>query len=260
MDLISVDASACKRDGMCMEVCPLGCIEADAEGLPRPAPEAVCIACGHCVAVCPHGALSNVNVDAQACRPAPKNLPGEEAVRSLMLARRSVRAYKDKPVEPAVLSGLLDTARFAPTAVNTQNVAWVACTDPAKVRQAAGLAVDWLRTSGVYPKMVEAWDKGHDVAMRGAPAFVAAHCPSDYAWGDVDCTIAVSYLELAAASAGLGTCWAGLLTRAAQASPALSGLLGIPEGQTVRAALMLGYPKYRYQLIPPRNEARVSWM
>lgn len=260
MDLITVDTSACQRDGMCMEVCPVGCIETDADGFPRPAPDATCIACGHCVAVCPHGALSNVNVDAGACRPAPRNLPGEESVRALMLTRRSVRAYKDKPVDPAVLAGLLDTARYAPTAVNTQHVSWVACADPAKVRQAAGLCMEWLRGAGIYPKMVEAWDKGHDAALRGAPAFVVAHCPADYAWGDVDCTIALSYLELAAASAGLGTCWAGLLTRAAQASPALSALLGIPEGRTAKGGLMIGHAKYRYRLIPPRNEARISWV
>ena len=260
MNLITVDAKACKRDGMCLEVCPVGCIEADAEGLPREAPESTCIACGHCVAVCPHGALANAKVDTGACRPVPKNLPGEEAVRGLMLSRRSVRAYKDKPVTPATLTGLLETARFAPTAVNTQHVSWTACTDPAKVHEVAGLCMEWLRGAGFYPKMVEAWDKGHDAAMRGAPAFVVAHSPSDYLWGEVDCTIALSYLELAAAAAGLGTCWAGLLTKAAQASAALTTLMDIPEGSVVHGGLMMGYPKFRYRLVPPRNQLRVNWI
>lgn len=260
MNLIQVDPAACKRDGMCMEVCPTGCIEADAEGLPRDSGQDQCIGCGHCVAVCPHGALSNTKLRDEAFLPVPEALPEADEVRGLMLSRRSVREFKDRRVEPGALAGLLDTARYAPTAVNFQKVSWVACTDPAKVRSVAGVAVEWLRGSGIYPHLVQAWDQGREVVMRGAPAFVAAHAPSDYSWAAVDCTIALSYLELAAASAGLGACWAGLLTRAAQVNPALAGMLGVPAGHTVQGALMLGYPKYRYRLIPPRNEARVHWM
>jgi nitroreductase/NAD-dependent dihydropyrimidine dehydrogenase PreA subunit len=260
MNLITVDTAACKRDGMCSEVCPVGCIEIDAEGFPREAPDADCIACGHCVAVCPHGALANSKVVAGACRPVPKKLPSGEAVQGLLLSRRSVRAYKDRPVAAETLAGLLETARFAPTASNSQKVYWIACADPAKTRGVASLGAEWLRGSKYRNKLVDMWDQGQDVVMRGAPAFVAAYSPADYAWGAVDCSIALSYLELAAAAQGLGTCWAGLLTRAAQANPVLAGKLGIPEGHTLHGGLMLGYPKYRYRLIPPRNEAQVHWM
>ncbi|MBF0482706.1 MAG: nitroreductase family protein [Desulfovibrionaceae bacterium] len=260
MDFIKVDDAACKRDGMCADVCPTGCIELDAEGLPRQTKGAMCIACGHCVAVCPHEALGNSNLDAAGMLPLPESLPDAASVRGLMLSRRSVRVYKDTPVPAATLAGLLDTARHAPTAVNTQNVAYAACADPAKTREAARLCIEWLRGAGVYPHMVAAWDKGRDAALRGAPAIVVAHCPADYAWGETDCVIAVSYLELFAAASGLGTCWAGLLTRAAQASADLARLLAIPEGSVARAALMIGYPKYRYRAVPSRRAAKVTWL
>jgi nitroreductase/NAD-dependent dihydropyrimidine dehydrogenase PreA subunit len=260
MDFIKVDVATCKRDGMCAEVCPTGCIELDAEGLPRQAPEANCIACGHCVAVCPHGAMGNSRLDAGGVLPMPAGLPDAASVRGLMLSRRSVREYKDTPVTAATMAGLLDTARYAPTAVNTQKVSFVACLDPAKVREAACMTIEWLRGAGVYPWMVTAWDKGYDAVLRGAPAFVVAHCPADYTWGETDCVIAASYLELFAAASGLGACWAGLLTRAAQAGAALARFLGIPEGSVARAGLMLGYPKYRYQSIPPRQAAKVTWL
>lgn len=260
MDFITVDTAACQRDGMCAEVCPLGCIEIDADGLPRQTPEAFCIACGQCVAVCPHGAMRNAKLDAEGFSPIPANLPDGPAVAGLMRSRRSVRAYKDTPVAAATLAGLLDTARYAPTAVNTQNVAFAACVDPAKVREAARLSIEWLRGAGLYPNMVEAWDNGHDSALRGAPAFVVAHCPADYPWGEADCVIAMTYLELLAAASGLGACWAGLLTRAAQADAGLARTLGIPEGDKAYAALMLGYPKYPYASIPPRQAAKVTWL
>jgi len=257
---ITVDAEKCKRDGMCAEVCPTGFLTVGGEGWPKEAPENPCIACGHCVAVCPHGALAHSGLEGGGFSPVPKNLPGLSDARALMLARRSVRAYKDKPVSADMLGGLLDTARYAPTAVNTQKVSFVACVDPAKVKEAASLCVEWLRGTGYYPHLVQAWDMGREVALRGAPAIVVAHAPADYPWGETDSVIALSYLELAAASAGLGVCWAGLLTKAAQASPALSAFLGVGEGQIVRGGLMLGYPKYRYQLIPPRQAAKVTWL
>ena len=260
MNLITVDTAACKRDGMCVEVCPVGCIEQDADGLPREAPDANCIACGHCVAVCPHGALTHSRVETAACRPVAKKLPSSEAVQGLLLSRRSVRAYKDKPVAAETLAGLLETARFAPTASNSQKVYWIACADPAKTRAVASLGAEWLRQSGIRNKLVAMWDQGQDVVMRGAPAFVAAYSPADYAWGAVDCSIALTFLELAAAAQGVGACWAGLLTMAALHHPSLAELLGVPEGHTLHGGLMLGYPKYRYRLIPPRNEARVHWM
>jgi nitroreductase/NAD-dependent dihydropyrimidine dehydrogenase PreA subunit len=259
-NFIQVDTSKCKRDGMCVEVCPIGSIEADGDGVPKQAKDAQCIECGHCVAVCPHGALTNGKLKIDRFQPVLKKLPTIGAVSGLMLSRRSVRAYKNRPVDAQVLSGLLDTARHAPTAVNYQKVSWIACVDPVKAKAVAGETIEWLRGSGIYPKMVEAWDQGREVVLRGAPAFVVAYSPVEYNWGVEDCTIALTYLELAVASAGLGACWAGLLTRAAQNHSPLAAMLGIPEGHVVRGGLMLGYPKYRYRLVPPRNEAKVHWM
>ncbi len=62
MSIIQVDAQKCKRDGLCVEVCPALCLAADAEGLPYEVNGAACFACGHCVAVCPHDALVNTTL------------------------------------------------------------------------------------------------------------------------------------------------------------------------------------------------------
>lgn len=215
MDLLTVDAAACTRDGMCAKVCPLGCIEMGADGLPRETPDALCMSCGHCVSVCPHGALTNSLLDARAGLPVSTKMANAQAVRDLMLSRRSIRAYKDKLVAPETLAWLLDTSRFAPTTSNTQKVSWIACLDPAKTRSVAELISEWMRRSvhlSVYmKKMVEMWDQGQDSILHGAPAFVAAYSPADYVWGAVDCGIALTYMELAAASTGLGACWVGIL-------------------------------------------------
>ena len=260
MSIIHVDAQKCKRDGLCAAVCPAGCIAIDAEGLPYEADGAACIACGHCAAVCPGDCLANSLLPEEPMPPVSRELPGVEALAGLVLARRSVREFKDAPVDPAQLAGLLDVARRAPTAVNTQHVHWIACCDPARTRALAAACADWLRASASHGRYAARWDQGEDVILRGAPAFVLAYAPTDYTWGAVDCSIALTTLELLAVADGLGTCWAGLVTRAMSLDPAIARGLGLPEGHMVHGGLMLGHPRYRYRAVPPRKPLNAIWL
>jgi nitroreductase len=107
--------------------------------------------------------------------------------------------------------------------------------------------------------MLELWDNGYDFVLRGAPSLVVACAPADYDWGKQDCAIALTFLELAAESRGLGVCWAGYLTRVAAVHPPLREALSVPEGFVVHGGLMLGEPKYSYSRIPPRKPLSVQW-
>lgn len=263
MSLIRVNAQTCRRDGICLEVCPCGVISTDAEGYPvtTEASEQSCIDCGHCAAVCATGALTHGRLPAEAFLPNPQPRPetaGE--VESLLRGRRSVREFKDKPVDHELLARLLDVARRAPTAINSQKIGWIMVEDPAKTRRLAELGMEWLRGAGVFPRYAELWDAGREVVLRGAPHVAVAYAPADYPWGLVDGSIALTYLELAAAAHGLGACWAGLLTRAASAHPPVAEALGLSDERKICGALMLGWPKHRYRLVPPRQPARVEWL
>jgi len=263
MDLITVDADKCKKDGMCALACPSGALELGEDGGPVAADPAVCNACGHCVAVCPHGALANSRVD--AVNPASGlrqsvRFPAPEVVDGLLLGRRSIRAYADKPVPRSVIEELLDVARYAPTASNVQEIRWIAVADPAKVHELAGLTSAFFATGGQRAKYSAMWERGRDYFLRAAPALVVVHTDASIAFGPADCGIALTFFELAAVSRGLGTCWAGLLTYAAKGDPAVRQALGIPEGHTVHGGLMLGYPKFRYAVVPPRNPVSVRWL
>jgi ferredoxin len=62
MDLLIIDEEKCKKDGICVRECPMVVIkQKDKESIPHlvPGGEDICNSCGHCVAICPHGALDH---------------------------------------------------------------------------------------------------------------------------------------------------------------------------------------------------------
>ena len=75
----------------------------------------------------------------------------------------------------------------------------------------------------------------------------------------VGIALALCLLDLYATTIGLGVCWGGYLYGAANADAAVFEALGLPAGHRAFGAVMLGYPKFKYQRIPVRNEPRVTW-
>lgn len=264
MALIEVDAAKCRKDGLCVAVCPSKVLEADAAGGPVLADPDLCNDCGHCLAVCPHGALTHARLAAGDVRARSRFRPTPDVVDELLRGRRSIRCYADTPVSREMVAELLDVARYAPTASNDQEIRWCVTVDPAKVRELAALTAAYFsrqsRLRPVHKKYLALWDRGIDTFLRGAPALAVVYTEDRFAFGPADCGIALTFLELAAVARGLGTCWAGLLTRAAAADAPLRQALGLPEGHTVHGGLMLGYPAVRYAGVPPRHPAALHWL
>jgi nitroreductase/NAD-dependent dihydropyrimidine dehydrogenase PreA subunit len=273
MSLFAVDQEKCKRDGVCVAECPMGIIELKGENsVPTPTRDAekLCINCGHCVAVCPHGAFSLRTMTPGQCKMVRSDWLLEPVrVEHFLHTRRSIRTYKDRPVKREVLTKLIDIARFAPSGHNTQPVRWLVIYDSDEVRHLAGLVIDWMRQMTKkqdpiakamhMPRIVHAWETGIDRICRGAPHVIVTHAPKEDGRAPAACTIALNYLELAVPSFGLGACWAGYFNAAANLWPAMQASLALPEGHISFGAMMVGYPTYRYQRIPLRNEARVTW-
>ncbi len=273
MELFRIDQEKCRRDGICVASCPLQIIEQiDPEATPSPTREAaaLCIRCGHCVAVCPHGALVHSAMDPAQCPPVRKEwfLSPEQAEHFLRY-RRSIRVYREKPVDRETLTRLIDMARYAPSGHNLQPVRWLVIYDPAEVKQMAGLVADWMRylwqeknplaLTLHMDRILAHWDKGVDLICRSAPHLIIAHAPKDERSAPAACTLALGYLELVATSLGLGACWAGFFQAAAQFWPPLQEALQLPDGHSSFGTMMVGYPKYHYQRLPLRNPAVITW-
>ena len=273
MELLSVDQEKCKRDGICAAVCPMQIIalktKEDYPILIKGGDE-LCIRCGHCVAVCPHGAISHEIMNTEDCPPLQKELilmVGQ--IEQLLKSRRSIRTYKKKPVERDLISKMIELAAYAPSGHNTQPVNWKVIYDSDEVQRLAGIVADWMRSlikegsplaSMLHmDRVLAAWEAGYDRICRGAPHVIVAHAPENERTAPAGCTIAMTYLELAATAFGLGACWAGYFNVAANSWPPMAEALNLPEGHVSFGAMMVGNPKYKYQRIPLRNEPIISW-
>lgn len=262
MSTITIDRDRCLKDGICRAVCPFKLFRKGKDGIPAVDASAAqaCMACGHCLAACPSGAIRLDEVSADSCAPAGAAPQITEAqVFDLFQTRRSIRAYRRRPVDRETLSRLLEITRWSPTAKNAQSVRWIVFERPETVHELAGVVVDWYRETGDNPGLVMAWEKGVDMVHRGAPHLIVAHADARGLKPSENCVIALTGLELAASALGLGACWAGFFMNAARNHPPLIERLELPEHHEVYGALMLGHPKYRYPRIPPRRGVVVRW-
>ena len=272
MELFTVNRETCNRDGICAAVCPYGIIAWSQGAYPAPAADAeqLCIRCGHCVAVCPTGSLHHRDMPVAECPPVRPELRSDpEQCAHFIRSRRSIRVYRERPVERETLARLIDMARYAPSGINSQGARWLVIGDRAELRRLAGLVIDWmcwLQTGmpeiarGMHvERTIGRWRAGAAVILRGAPALIVAHGDRDNRMSLSTCTIALATLELAATSLGLGGCWAGYFNAAAAVFPPLQEALGLPAGHQCFGAMMIGYPQFAYHRLPTRNPPVIDW-
>jgi nitroreductase/NAD-dependent dihydropyrimidine dehydrogenase PreA subunit len=269
----TINESKCKRDGICVAECPMKIIEMqDDNSLPAPTADAEgkCILCGHCVAVCPHGAFSHNQMPIEGFPEISEEwtLSAGQAEQFLR-SRRSIRVYKEKEVDRSLLTRLIEIARYAPTGTNSQQVHWLVVNSRSEVVKLTDMAIDSIRgmikADHVMAKkynlaeFVSAWEQGVDFILRGAPALVMTHAPKAYGLAQVDCTLALAYFDVAAPTLDLGTCWAGLFMAALSQYQPLIDALALPEDHGMFGAMMVGHPKFTYQHLVPRKAPVITW-
>jgi nitroreductase len=231
----------------------MGIVRGPDGGLPRYAADGAtrCLLCGHCQAVCPTGAvtLSEPGLDPAGREPAEYSIE-PELLGAYLRMRRSVRSYREEPVDRTTIEQVMDIVRYAPSSSNSQGVRWLIVHNPREVRRLTGLAVDWMRAmvAGGEPitarfnfeGIIRAWDRGDDLVCRMAPHLVVAYAHQDAVVARTDAIIALAHLDVVAPSFGLGTCWAGFFQLAASQWEPLWTALELPARHLPIYAMMLG--------------------
>lgn len=172
-------------------------------------------------------------------------------------ARRSVRAYKDAPVEHEKLELLAKCGVLAPSAMNRQE--W-------EVRIVENKA--WIDgATATYLKAVEGTGKADYMLtptfkniFRNAAAVIFVGAPDGVFSGEnVGCM--AQNIMLAATELGLGTCFLGSV-QMIFAEPAMAEhltSLGFSDGYKLRYALAVGYPDEAPEA-KPRDMSKIKFV
>lgn len=171
-----------------------------------------------------------------------------------ILARRSVRKYKDTPVEHEKLAVIVNCGINAPNGMNRQPWAVRVVEDPAFITETTALFV------AKNPQMAER-DPNFKNMYRNAPTLICVATPEDGS-GDVDAGLLGENIMLAAQSLGLGTCCLGgpvrFLVTDESAEPYMQRL-NIPEGYVLNYIIGVGYPDESPEA-KPRDASKVEYI
>ena len=160
--------------------------------------------------------------------------------------RRSIRKYKDTPVEREKIEQLLNAARLAPSWKNTQCWRFLVLSDPA--RRASLL--DGFPEDNPGKKAIAM--APCVVVVCADPAQSAVENGIEYYIGDT--AIAFEHLCLAAHALGLGTCWMGMFNE-----EVIKKALGIPEGIRIIGITPLGYPDQEPKPRPRKELTEIAY-
>lgn len=291
---ITINQETCTFCGLCAEVCPNQIMKMNGkrEVLLRKDRLQLCIQCGQCMAICPFAAIDVAGLSYDEDFFAlPKGRVTEMPFLDMIKTRRSIRTFKEKPVPRELLEKIVEAIAFAPPSFTPLKTEIVVVEDTAVIRQSLPEMIkvyDGLlkamsnpigrfivrRKNGtekmnvlknhVVPMMKsrlpELKQGVEDTITRNAQAMILFHAHRDAEKHETDITIAMTYGMLAAHGLGLGGTLIDLIPPTIQNSDVLRQLFKIPESNIPVAALILGYPKYRYRRGIKRNLRRVTWI
>ena len=292
---ITIDADVCKKCGLCASVCPMDIfVQREKLTTPELTNEQGCIACGHCVAICPQGAIRHSEFPSSEIRKIQaEEMPTTEQVMTLLKSRRSIRAFRDKPLAKETIERIIDGARFAPSGHNSQSTEYLVVQDEAVLNQVSATAIEYLKfevsrfgnplfrtlvllasrekaESGLheiprFKQMIQAFESGDDPILNGAPALLAFHAPRTVGFADVNAQLALQNASLVAHALRIGHFYTGWVLAPCRAPMArtwnrrIPSLLGIPPDNNLYGALALGYPIPRFKNMIERKAPQISW-
>ncbi len=150
--------------------------------------------------------------------------------------RRTYRRFEQRPVAPELLTEAVEAARIASCGNNRQTLKYMIVQSPAMVAAAQPL-VHWA--ASLPP------EQGCPKPGEQPVAFIAVLQDERLPGGsDTDVGLAMGSMTAAAWAHGVGSCLMGSIDR-----PALTQLLGLPEGVKLRYMVAFGYPSHQSHLV-----------
>ncbi len=181
----------------------------------------------------------------------------QSTVIETIMARRSIRHYKDQPVEREKLMQIARCGIAAPNAMNKQE--WAVRIVDSK---------EWIdRCTAAYVPTIEGTPAGdyllkpdfRNMFRNAAAVIFVATLPGDYS--GVNSGLMGENMMLAAHELGLGTCCLGMpipFLNSEQGAEFLASL-SLPEGYVLQYALAVGYADEQPEA-KPRDESKIMFV
>lgn len=161
----------------------------------------------------------------------------------LIVNRRSIRKYTQEPIAPDDVKLILEAALLSPTSKSARAWQLVAIEDKDVLSQ-----LETCKAVGAASL--------HDCPLA---IVVTVDSTKSEAWIE-DASVAASYMQLQAASLGLGSCWVQVYGRfSADGTPSdqyVQEVLGIPETCSVLCIVTFGHPD---QIRKPQDTDKLKW-
>jgi nitroreductase/NAD-dependent dihydropyrimidine dehydrogenase PreA subunit len=283
-----ITISSCRQCYLCIEICPASVYGKSASGetIVIPGMEELCVACGHCMAVCETKSLQVGSLSYDQNFPdLPLHTVDYGNFKAFLMNRRSVRTFRDKAVPEELLQKIADAVSYAPYGVSPDNIEITVIANKELIRKALPdisavykqmrKMLKWSLMRRIFKWIVPKEDfntlveligphlqkgmydisTGKDDISRDAPALILFHAPAGAGEHTVDSHIAMTYAFLAAHSLGLGATVIGLIGPAINNSKPLQKMFRIPKGNVVVETIIIGYPKIHFKrsIVRPRK-------
>lgn len=177
--------------------------------------------------------------------------------------RRSIRKYKEEPLDKEVIQELIQTAIWCPSASNIQPWGFVVIQDQEYMKQLSDQSkAIWLANIDNIPRMQQyrGMMENQDYNIfYNAPALVIIYGKKGNVWSKNDCSMLAQNLMLAAWEKGIGSCWIGFAHNVCD-TPEFREKYKIADDYELMAPIILGYPETMPTGVVPRKEYPIfSW-
>lgn len=293
---VSINQQLCAACGVCAEVCPRHIPVTAWNGdlkttVISPERADLCMECGHCAAVCPHRAVEVKCFSQREFEPAGGSVIDSDQLLSFVRQRRSIRRYSDQPVPRDIIDRMIEAAKSSPTGTGKMTTGVIVIDDRKTlealsemvyrmyeglekglsnpiarffIRRRAG--EKRLRTlrDFVMPGMhwyIRWYREGmSNEILRDCSALMLFHSPAFEPVGEQNCLLAAFHAIMMAQTMDIGTCFNDLIPPACNRIPEIRRMLGLPDDREVYASLTMGYSKYPFRRIVPRDLEEVRYL
>jgi len=151
------------------------------------------------------------------------------SVYDLIVKRRTIRSFEQKPIAPDLLKKITNAGRLAPSGANLQPLEFLVITEQSLLGKVFA-TLKWA----AY--IAPAGDPPSDKRPT-AYIIVLINTEIKKEKGEVDAAAAIENMILTALEEDVGTCWLGSINR-----QEIRGLFSIPDNYRIDSVVAFGYP------------------